>query len=128
MACRASSGEEASCPRAGCSVTAVGLLSEAEFQGQVVELAHIRGWKALHVRRSIGTRNGKAGWQTTTSIKGWPDLFLFRPGRAIAVELKKQTGRLTEEQADCIRELIAAGIPSYVWRPSDWDQIEEVLR
>lgn len=109
-------------------MTAVLDITEREFQGQVVELAGICGWQVLHVRRSIGTRGGKAGWQTTTSISGWPDLFMWKPGRVLAVELKREKGRLTEEQADVIRSLIDAGVPCEVWRPSDWDRIKEALR
>ena len=52
--------------------------TEAEFQQQVIDLAHLLGWKHLHVRRTIG--------------------------------------------------LAAAGVPSYVWRPSDWPEIETALR
>lgn len=106
---------------------AVADILEKEFQAQVVELAHILGWDVLHVRRSIGNRAGKQAYQTTTSIKGWPDLFMWKPGRVVAAELKRQKGRLTEEQADVIRSLTAAGIQCEVWRPSDWDRIKEVL-
>ena len=100
---------------------------EADFQAQVVELAGLCGWKVLHVRRSIGRRGGFQAYQTTTSIKGWPDLFLYRPGQHIAVELKREKGRLTEDQAQCLRDLQAAGVQTYVWRPSNWDEIKAVL-
>lgn len=110
-------------------MTALGdAILERDFQAQVVELAGLLGWKVLHVRRSIGRRGGQSAYQTTTSIKGWPDLFLFKPGRLLAVELKRQKGRLTDEQAECLRDLAAAGVPCEVWRPSDWDRIKEVLR
>lgn len=103
-------------------------VTERDWQAQVVELATLRGWQVLHVRRSIGRRDGKAAYQTTTSVKGWVDLFMWRPGEVLAVELKREKGRLTEEQADVIRSLTAAGIRCEVWRPSDWDRVQEVLR
>lgn len=102
-------------------------ITEREFQAQVVELAHLLGWTVLHVRRSVGRRNGVAGWQTTTSVIGWVDLFMWKPGRVVAAELKREKGRLTDEQADVIRSLTAAGVPCEVWRPSDWPRIKEVL-
>lgn len=102
-------------------------VSEAIFQQQVIELAHITGWQVLHVRRSIGRRGGKQAYQTTTSIKGWPDLYLFRPGQHLAAELKREKGRLTEEQRQCLADLAAAGVPVHVWRPSDFDDIARVL-
>ena len=54
-------------------------LSEADFQRQVVDYAHIMGWRVMHVRKSMGRRGGQVAHQTTTSIKGWPDLTCFRP-------------------------------------------------
>lgn len=102
-------------------------VSEAVFQQQVVELATICGWTCLHVRRSIGRRGGKQAYQTTTSIKGWVDLLIWRPGQIIAVELKSEKGRLTEEQRECLAGLAAAGVPVYVWRPSDFEELARVL-
>jgi hypothetical protein len=101
--------------------------TEAEFQAQVVELATICGWTWLHVRKSIGRRNGKSAWQTTTNLKGWVDLLLWRPGRMIAVELKSRTGKTTPEQDAVLASLAEAGVETYVWRPSDWDEIAAVL-
>lgn len=101
-------------------------MTEAEFQTQVVSLARICGWRCLHVRRSIGKGNK---WVTTTSIKGWPDLFLFHPKRGVvfAAELKTDTGKLTYEQGQVIADLIDSGIPAVIWRPDDWDEIQAVL-
>lgn len=102
-------------------------ITEAEWQEQVVQLAHLYGWECLHVRRSIGRRGGKSAYQTTTSIKGWPDLYMWRPGEHIAVELKREKGRLTEEQRTCLRGLANAGVRVFVWRPSDLDEVQRVL-
>lgn len=103
-------------------------ITEPMWQQQVVELAHLCGWSVLHVRRSIGRRGGQQAWQTTTSIKGWVDLLMWRPGQIIAAEPKREKGRLTDEQRECLASLAAAGVPVYVWRPSDFDQVREVLR
>lgn len=99
-------------------------MTEAEFQAQVVELATITGWRHLHVRRTIG-RGRK--WTTSTNLAGWPDLLLWRPGRIIAVELKTDVGKVTDDQEDVLRSLAEAGVESFVWRPSDWDLIATTL-
>lgn len=105
-------------------------VTEAEFQAQVLDLARVFGWRVMHVRRSVGRRNGAAGWQTTTSIKGWPDLFLFHPkqGRHLAAELKADGGKLRPEQVQVLADLELSGVPAYVWRPSDFDDIARLLR
>lgn len=102
--------------------------SEAEFQAQVVELAHILGWHVLHVRRSIG--KGQR-WTTTTSVKGWPDLFLWHPRHGVlARELKTDDpkSKLTAEQEEVLASLCAAGIDAGVWRPADFtEEIQSTL-
>jgi len=105
-----------------------GTISETDWQAQVVELAHLLGWKHLHVRRSIG--KGRS-WQTTTNVVGWPDLLMWsprRPGRHIAAELKSAKGVVSDEQRAVLDDLAAAGFETYVWRPSDLDQVRDVLR
>lgn len=99
-------------------------MTEAEFQAQVVELATITGWRHLHVRRTIG-RGRK--WTTSTNLAGWPDLLLWRPGRIIAVELKTDVGKVTDDQEDVLRSLSDAGVEAFVWRPADWDVIASTL-
>lgn len=99
-------------------------MSEAEFQSMVVELARACGWKTMHVRRSIG--KGRK-WTTATSVVGWPDLTIYRPGRLIFAELKAESGRLTQEQAVVLGDLHFAGAETYVWKPSDLDEIAQIL-
>lgn len=99
---------------------------EATFQAQVVELARILGWQVLHVRRSIGKGHR---WTTTTSVKGWPDLFLWHPRHGVlARELKTDTGKLTAEQEEVLASLCAAGVDAGVWRPVDFtEEIQATL-
>lgn len=94
--------------------------TEAEFQAQVVELARILGWQVLHVRRSIGKGHR---WTTTTSVTGWPDLFMWHPRHGVlARELKTETGKLTAEQEEVLASLCAAGVDAGVWRPADFEE------
>lgn len=101
-------------------------ISETAFQAQVIELAELYGWRVLHVRRSKARGDQ---WATTTSITGWPDLFLFNPSqhRAIAAELKSDRGRATPAQIQVLTDLNDAGIPTYLWRPTDLDDIASIL-
>lgn len=109
--------------------SSAGALTEAEWQSQVVDLAHALGWTHLHVRRSIG--KGRT-WQTTTNLRGWPDLFLWshrHPGLPVAAELKTDapSSKPTDEQLEVLDGLRAAGIRAEVWRPRDFDHVRAVL-
>jgi hypothetical protein len=99
-------------------------LTEAEFQAQVVELARVMRWRTMHVRRSIG--KGRR-WTTATSVVGWPDLTLWRPGQFLMVELKTDDGPVTPEQMDLLVSLHAAGIDARIWRPRDWPEVQATL-
>lgn len=105
---------------AGYQPLAALAVDEATFQAQVVELAHLLRWEVLHVRRSIGKGNR---WTTTTSVKGWPDLFLWHPRHGVlARELKTDDPRSqpTPEQVAVIASLCAAGVDAGIWRPADF--------
>lgn len=109
-------------------------LTEAQFQRQVVDLARIRGWDLVYHAQL-------AKW----SEAGWPDLFLLRvrDRRLLFVELKAEKGKLSDRQEavlDYLRAISDEGagirgprsmrqrrIEVHVWRPSDWDEIEQVL-
>ena len=105
-------------------------ITEAEWQEQVVQLAAMLGWRTMHVRRAIGRRAGGRGWQTSTSVNGWPDLTLWseRQGRLVFAELKSDAGRCTPEQDAVISSLRHAGQDVHVWRPRDLDAVAAVLR
>lgn len=100
---------------------------EAEWQKQVIGLAHMTGWHHLHVRRSIGGKT--QGWKTTTNRKGWPDLFLWHPRLGFAAfELKIPGNKATPEQLEVLAELAAAGARTLVAYPADLDAVAAVLQ
>lgn len=101
-------------------------VSEAEFQAQVTQLAHLCGWRVLHIRRSIG--KGQR-WTTTTSLVGYPDLTLFRPPRdLIFAELKVPPNKLSPEQKELLEFLGEFEIAqAVVWTPADWPEIQRML-
>lgn len=73
-------------------------LSESEFQSRVINLARATGWEHYHTHDS------------RRSPAGFPDL-------------KREKGRVSEEQLRWIQMLTAAGQDACIWRPSDWEQI-----
>jgi hypothetical protein len=100
-------------------------LTETEFQATVVDLLRALGYRSMHVRRTVG--RGRR-WTTATSVEGWPDLFAWRPGRAVAIELKTETGLVSAAQERVLAELNGAGVEARVARPSQWDELVAWLR
>lgn len=91
--------------------------TERAFQAQVIELARLCGWRVHHQ------------WSAVHSPAGWPDLVLCRPPRLVIAELKAEDGVLTPAQETWIALLRACpGVETFVWRPSDWDEISRTLR
>ena len=102
---------------------------EEEFQNQIIELAHLFGWRVAHFRAAQTAK----GWRTAVSAdgKGFPDLVLVKAGRLIFAEIKTDDPRSkTSEDQDAWLEALrtVAGVLVVVWRPSDWDAIEPTLR
>jgi len=92
-------------------------VSEKELQANVVSLAKLLGWFVYHT------------YDSRRCEPGFPDLVLVRDGRVIFAELKRERGRLTVHQkawAERLRECM--GVEVYVWRPSNWNDIEWALK
>lgn len=90
--------------------------NEAAFQQAVVDLARWRRWLVYFVPDS------------RRSPAGWPDLVLVRRGVMVAAELKSRAGRLRPEQRTWLDALDGVpGVRVYVWRSTDWPEIERVL-
>lgn len=65
-------------------------MTENELKGHIVKMAYARGWQVYHVPQST-MRNGGG--------RGYPDLTLARDGEVQWMELKREDGKLTIEQA-----------------------------
>ena len=104
---------------------------EADFQAAVIELAELQGWRVYHTHDSRGSQ------------PGFPDLTMVRRHELIFAELKVlMTERATAEQAEWLTDLqrVAHHVidatpgsgPPFIrvrlWRPSDWPEIEQVLK
>lgn len=102
-------------------------MSEAEWQQQVIDLAHLHGWRVAHFRPA---QNGRGDWRTPVAAdgRGFPDLVCARRGRVLFVELKSDNGRLTTEQRHWLDALQHAGAEVAVWRPRDFDTVLDVLK
>lgn len=91
-------------------------IREKQFQSQVVELARLCGWWVYHT------------FDSRRSQKGFPDLVLIRGSMLIFAELKSESGNLTKEQKEVLGKLEGTKGPYvFVWRPSDWPEIERIL-
>lgn len=99
--------------------------TEEQFLREVLALAKECGWRTAHFRPARTAR----GWRTAVQGdgKGWPDVVMVRE-RIIFAELKAETGRLKPAQKAWIETLTQAKQEVYVWKPSDWVEIERVLR
>ncbi len=112
--------------------------TEKQFQQAVVDFGRALGWRVFHP------------FDARHSEDGFPDLTLARRGRLVFAELKTQNGRVKPEQPAWLAELnggeqeeygltstrgsapwifvMASTAPVCLWRPSDWPEIEAVLR
>lgn len=102
-----------------------GSVDETGWQDTVVDYALLKKWRVAHFGVAM-TPGGK--WLTPGkyNARGFPDLVLLRE-RVIFVELKTKEGRLRPDQVVWLDGLRAAGQEVYVWRPSDWEEVQTVL-
>lgn len=93
-------------------------ITEKVFQSQIIQLAKTLGWRVYHPFLSK--------W----SERGWPDLALAneRQRRVLYAEIKREGGKLTDDQAEWLRLLSVCGEEAYYWFPSDWDTIVKILQ
>ena len=91
-------------------------LTEAQFQAQVIQLAKLLQWRVYHT------------WNSMHSAAGYPDLTLVRGKRLLFAELKSERGKVRPEQTEWLHDLHEAGAQAFIWRPSEWARIVEILR
>lgn len=93
---------------------------EDDFQDSVLKLAAYMGWTLSY--HTFDSRR---------SAPGYPDITLCKPrdGRLLIAELKSETGQLSEDQRIWIEGLnTVKHFDVRVWKPSDWPEIQKVLR
>lgn len=102
-------------------------MTEREFQKTVIDLAHIYGWLVAHFRTALSQ---KGHWMTPVQADGagFPDLCMVKGERMIFAELKADKGKLSEKQERWMHALrFVPQVEVYVWRPTDFTYIEEIL-
>jgi VRR-NUC domain len=99
-----------------------------QLQGQIIDYAHIKGWKVAHFRPAM---NRRGQWRTAVSAdgKGFPDLLLIRPPQVLALECKSEHEKVRPDQEEWIRLFhnCDKNINGLVIRPSDWSMIQTLL-
>lgn len=96
--------------------------SEKAFMARVVKFATERRFRTYHT------------WKSANSSPGYPDLCLCRVGengvaRLIFAELKLESGRVSPDQRQWLDDLSkVSGVEVYVWRPADWESIQDNLK
>lgn len=92
-------------------------MTEAQFQQRIVDYCEWLRLLCYHVERSD---------KGQVTSKGFPDLVIVG-NRVIFAELKSQKGVQSASQKDWEAKLQVAGAETYLWRPSDWDEVAQVL-
>lgn len=103
----------------GAHIGAENLMSmtEKEWQQLILDFARLRQWLPYHT------------FDSRKSAAGFPDLVLVRGDRLIFSELKTERGKVSDAQQewiDALNQVPRAEV--YVWRPSHWDSVQDVLR
>lgn len=100
-------------------------ITEAEFTRQVLEYAKLKGWRTAHFRPA---RTAK-GWCTAVQGDGvgFPDIIFIRRTDMLVAELKVGRNNVSTEQMEWLASFQWAGHDSYVWKPSNWAEIQTRL-
>lgn len=94
-------------------------MTEKELQANVIELAHLLGWRCAHFRPA----KTSYGWRTPIQGDGagFPDCVLIHPKHGILWrELKASRGRVRVEQKGWLEWLADVGADVRIWTPADW--------
>ncbi len=111
-------------------------LTERQLQDWIVEVAKVCGWRIHHTRPAWTNK----GWRTPIQgDAGFFDLVLVKGARLLLIELKSEKGKLSPEQQDWhdaidlmnrlrLRKGYNNPVEKFLFRPSDRDEIEQLLR
>jgi hypothetical protein len=111
-------GRRTELPRIPGQLGIPAVLSEKQWQQQVVELAELYGWRVYHT------------YDSRRSNPGFPDLVLVRESsrELLWVELKTDKGSLRTAQRAWLDALETCGQETHVWRPRDFDAVHDRLK
>ena len=93
-------------------------MNEIAFDSQIRDLVKLGGWDVAYHTFWSGH-----------SAKGFPDWFLVRENRIVALEIKGTSGKLTDDQVMCLEFLrLTAKVETYALWPEDSDLAVEILK
>jgi hypothetical protein len=102
-----------------------GDVNEASVCSVLENSLRVGGWRWTHFRPAQ-TKGGE--YRTALSgNKGWPDYFATRGHEAVAIEAKGRYEKPDDEQVEWLRQLDAAGIPTFVANPVTVDEVSDWL-
>src|SRR5262245_18953965 len=104
----------------------LGSIAEETHLSHVLRLVRRAGACALHIRYSQGVLQGAHGPRSSDhdDASGFPDLLIVQPNAGLLFrELKRERGRLDNNQRRWGELLTSAGADWSVWKPSDEDRI-----
>lgn len=88
-------------------------------------MQHLKKNLESAIQKKIINQLQKEGWLCIKLIKtnwnGVPDLICHREGETMYIEVKQQTGKLSELQKIRIEQLRAKGIKTLIWTDYDTD-------
>lgn len=93
-------------------------VTHEEFQQAVIDLARSNGFDLVYHTRD-----------SRKSAPGFPDLVIgrTRDARCVVTELKVPPDTATPEQLAWLAFFKALGLPTFLWTPADWPEIERAL-
>ncbi len=106
------------------------LVSEKDLDKYVKDLAKVYGWLLYHQVDAVFCPSCRKPTFSKKDGPGFPDLAMGHPnGRLIFAELKSQRGPLRDGQVAWLKTLnVGGGREVYLWRPSDMDDIAQILQ
>ena len=93
-----------------------GATTERELQDQVLELLRLYGWVCYHT------------WRSDHSEAGFPDIIATNGKVILAIECKREHGKVTVAQQRWLDLLHSAGAYALTLRPSDMDAFIEWVK
>lgn len=101
--------------------------TEDEWKATVVAALRLSGWRFIHFRPA---QDRRGRWSTPLEGDlGFPDVVAVRDGWILALELKTERGRVSDDQRAWLNDL--AKVPNVVAaivRPSAWRWLERALK
>lgn len=98
--------------------------TEKQWQSWVIRQAMLLGFAHYH---APDNKPDPTTGKVQMIVAGFPDLVMVKGNRLIFAELKREKGKVTEAQKVWLKRLEATGAECYLWRPSQWQEVLDIL-